>query len=175
MRTVTSRPAFRAAARGSALLRLRGEEGSSLVETGMALLIFLPLLFGAIQFSLVFYTYHDVTDAARQAVRWAAVRGSTSCTNTPGLYDCKATSDEIQSYVRGLGYPGLVASNINVATSWLSASSVPTSWSACGVSPCNAPGNQVQVTVSYSYPISIPYWKSTSFNISSTSAMVIAQ
>lgn len=168
-------PAPGAAARVRALPRLRGEEGSSLVETGMSLLIFLPLLFGAIQFSLVFYTYHDVTDAARQAVRWAAVRGATSCTNTPGLYDCKATSDEIQSFVRGLGYPGLVASNINVSTNWLTASSTPTSWSACSSSPCNAPGNQVQVTVTYSYPISIPYWKSTNFNITSTSAMVIAQ
>ena len=172
---MTSRPVSSPAPRASALLRLRGEEGSSLVETGMAMLIFLPQLFGAIQYSLVFYTYHDVTDAARQAVRWAAVRGATSCTNTPGLYDCRATSDEIQSYVRGLGYPGLVPSSIQVTTNWLTASSTPTSWSACSSSPCNAPGNQVQITVAYAYPLSIPYWKSTSLNINSTSAMVIAQ
>ncbi len=154
----------------------RGEEGSSLVEMAMALLIFLPLLLGAVEFSLVFYTYHDVTDSARMACRWAAVRGSTSCTNTPGLNDCDATSSQIQSYVQALGYPGLVGSNLNVTATWLSATtSTPTSWSACSSGTCNAPGNEVQVKVSYAFPISIPYWQVTTIDISSSATMVIAQ
>ena len=158
------------------LRRTPGEEGSSLVEMAMTLLVFLPLLLGAIEFSLVFYAYHDVTDAARVACRWAAVRGSTSCTNTPGLTGCNATSAQIQSYVQGLGYPGLVAANLSVTSSWLTATTTtPTSWSACSTGTCNAPGNEVQVKVSYSYPITIPYWKVTSINIGSTAAMVIAQ
>ena len=155
---------------------IRGDEGSNLVELGMAMLIFLPLLLGTIEFSLVFLTYHEMTDAARQAARWAAVRGSTSCTNTPSLPDCDATSADIQSFVQGIGYPGLAPANISVSTSWLTATATtPTSWSACSAGACNAPGNQVQVTVSYAYPISIPYWKATSVNVSSTAAMVIAQ
>lgn len=155
---------------------IRADEGSNLVELALAMLILIPLLLGTIEFSLVFFAYHDVTDAAREATRWAAVRGSTSCTNTPNLTDCEATSTEIQSFVQGIGYPGLQASNIHVSASWLKASnSIPTSWSDCEVGACNVPGNQVQITVSYSYPISIPYWQVTSFNVSSTAAMVIAQ
>jgi Flp pilus assembly protein TadG len=153
-----------------------GEEGSNLVETAMALLIFLPLLLGAIEFSLALFAYHDVTDAARKACRWAAVRGSTSCTNTPALTDCKATSAEITTYVQDLGYPGIVGSNLQVTTTWLSATSAtPTSWSTCALSPCNAPGNEVQVQVTYPFPISIPFWQVTTINVSSTAAMVIAQ
>ncbi|MFP5277270.1 MAG: TadE/TadG family type IV pilus assembly protein [Acidobacteriota bacterium] len=155
---------------------LRADEGSNLVELGLAVAILMPLLIGAIEFSLVFLTYHDMTDAARQAVRWAAVRGSTSCTNTPNLIDCNATSAEIQSFVQGIGYPGLTPANISVSTSWLVAtSSTPTSWSACEAATCNSPGNQVQVVVRYAYPLSIPYWKATTFHISSTAAMVVAQ
>jgi Flp pilus assembly protein TadG len=165
-----------ASPRARLLRRTPGEEGSNLVEMAMALLVFLPLLLGAIEFSLVFYAYHDVTDAARVACRWAAVRGSTSCTNTPALTDCNATGSQIQSYVQGLGYPGLVGANLTVTTSWLTATTTtPTSWSACSTGTCNAPGNEVQVKVSYSYPITIPYWKVTSISISSTAAMVIAQ
>lgn len=153
-----------------------GEQGASLVETGLAMLILMPLLLGAIEFSLVFFAYHEVTDAARVATRWAAVRGSTSCSNTPNLTNCGATATDIQNYVQGLGYPGLVSSNIQVSASWLQAtSSIPTSWSACSTGTCNAPGNQVQVTVSYVYPIVIPYWKKANINITSTSAMAIAQ
>jgi hypothetical protein len=62
-----------------------------------------------------------------------------------------------------------------VSTTWLVHSSTPTSWSTCSKSPCNVPGNEVQVTVSYTLPISIPYGKATTFNISSTGTMVIAQ
>ena len=158
------------------LRRSPGEEGSNLVEMAMALLVFLPLLLGAFEFSLVFYAYHDVTDAARMACRWAAVRGSTSCTNTPGLTGCDATSAQIQSYVQALGYPGLVGSSLNVTSTWLTATTTtPTSWSACSAGTCNAPGNEVQVKVSYAFPISIPYWQVTTINIGSTAAMVIAQ
>jgi len=156
--------------------RLRREEGSSLVETAMAMLVLLPILLGAIEFSLAFYAYHDVTDASRAAARWAAVRGALSCTNTPGLTDCGATSSEIQTYVQGLGYPGLIGSKLSVTTKWLSATaSPPTSWSSCTTGTCNAPGNQVQVKVTYAFPIAVPFWEITTVNISSTAAMVIAQ
>lgn len=152
-----------------------GDEGSSLLETALVMLLFLSLVIGAIQFSLVFFAFNNVTDAAREAARWAAVRGSMSCTNTPGLTGCNATSAQITSYVQGKGYPGLVASNISVTTTWLLASSsTHASWSTCS-GRCNAPGNQVQVQVTYSLPIAIPYWTATSININSTAAMVIAQ
>jgi Flp pilus assembly protein TadG len=153
------------------------EEGASMVETAVAMLVLLPILLGVIEFSLLFYAYHDVTDAAREACRWAAVRGSLSCTNTPGLTNCKATTDQIQSYVRNLGYPGLTPANLSVTTNWLVASAPPppTTWSACSSGTCNAPGNEVQVTVTYPFTIAIPFWKAAAIKVSSTSTMVIAQ
>lgn len=159
---------------------LGGQEGSNLVETAMAFLVLMPILFGAFEFSMAFYTYQDITDAARQASRWASVRGSSSCTNTPTLAECDATPDQIRAYVRGLGYPGVVSSNISVAPSWLAANSntppsPPMSWTSCGESVCNEPLNEVQVQVSYNFPISVPFWQVTTINLSSTSTAVIAQ
>jgi Flp pilus assembly protein TadG len=152
-----------------------GREGSALVETAITFPAVILLLLGSLDFSYAFYTYQDVADAARQASRWAAVRGSTSCTNVPNLNDCNATRAEIQSYVQNLNYPGVVGSNLVVSINWLSASvSTPTSWTACA-SVCNSPGNEVQVNVTYSFPIAVPYWKSTSFDFSSTGTMVVAQ
>ncbi|MGA9060638.1 MAG: hypothetical protein WB341_03130 [Terracidiphilus sp.] len=62
-----------------------------------------------------------------------------------------------------------------MATNFLTATSTtPTSWSAC-TGTCNEPGNEVQVTVSYGFPLAIPYWKATTITFSSTGTMVIAQ
>lgn len=164
-------PFFRA---GWALRLFRGMEGNAIIETAISFGAVILLLLGGIEFSYAFYTYQDVADAARHASRWASVRGSMSCTNVPTLTDCNATSTEIQSYVQNIGYPGVVGTNLNVSTTWLSAStSMPTSWTACATQ-CASPGNEVQVKVSYAFPIALPYWRST-INFSSTGTMVIAQ
>lgn len=159
---------------------LRGEEGSSLVEMGLATVILMMLVLGVIQFSLLFFAYNEVSDAARMATRWAAVRGANSCANTNnGLAGCGASAADITTYVQGLGYPGLVASQINVSPCWLQQITTPTStvpissWPACGGS--NSPGNEVQVKVSYAYPVIVPYWRAASITVSSTAAMVVAQ
>ena len=59
---------------------LRGEEGASIVETAFASTIFFAMLMGTFQMLLASYTFHFVSDAAREATRYAMVRGSTSCT-----------------------------------------------------------------------------------------------
>jgi Flp pilus assembly protein TadG len=151
------------------------EEGTSLLETALAFTILMPLLLGAFEFSLALYTYQDVADAARVAARWAAVRGSESCANEAGLNDCNATAVEIRTFVRGLNYPALVSSNLGATATWSSASTTtPTTWTACA-GTCNNPGNRVTVTVTYSFPLSIPFWRVTSISITSTGSMVISQ
>lgn len=163
--------------------RLRSERGSALVETALGMTIFLAVFFGVIQFSFALYAYNWVSEAAREGSRWAIVRGST-CYSDLGSTFCDktgASSSEITSYVKGLGYPGLTPSNISVSTSWYTAatsspsSTTPQSWSSCSGSGCNTPGNQVQVTVSYSFPLGIPFWKTKTLNLSSSSQMVIVQ
>jgi Flp pilus assembly protein TadG len=153
----------------------RSSEASVLLESAITYALVIAIMIGAMDISYAFFADQNVADAARQASRWAAVRGSNSCANVPNLDDCGATSAEIQNYVQTLGYSGIAGSNMNVTTTWLAASSsTPTTWTACG-SECNSPGNEVQVTVSYRFPLLLPFFRSTSVNFSSTGTMVISQ
>ena len=151
------------------------QEGAALVETALATSILLVLVFGIIQISFALYTYNFVCEGAREGSRYAIVRGSSSCTNTPNLTNCNATAAQIRTYVQGLGYPGISTSNLTVTTTWFTASAMPTSWSSCSTGTCNAPGNAVQVAVTYALPLWIPFWKNQTINISSNSQMIIAQ
>jgi Flp pilus assembly protein TadG len=144
----------------------------------VCLFLILPMIFGLFAMSLALYTYHYISEAAREGSRYAMVRGSTSCANTPGLTNCGATPTQIQTYVQNLGYPGINAANMTVTTTWSTPSaSPPTTWSLCGVTPaCAAPRSLVTVTVAYAFPLSIPLYGSTrTLNMSSTSQMVVSQ
>ena len=159
---------------------IRGEEGTALIEAALTAAITLSVLFGLLEMAMAFYAYHFVSDAAREGSRYAIVRGSDSCTNTPNLTNCNATAAEIQSYVTNLGYPGINSNNLSVTTTWLKAtlsgSPATTTWSTCSPASCtNDPGNMVKVVVSYSFPLNILFFSKSTLNISSTSEMVISQ
>jgi Flp pilus assembly protein TadG len=143
------------------------DSGTALVEFAVSALVFLMMLFGAMESFIGIYSYNYVSDAARRACRYAIVRGS-SCT---GMSDCNVTQSQLQSYLTNNPYPGIRMNKITATVTWLSASSTqPTTWTACGT-PCKAPGNAVQVTVTYALPTGI--WTYSNINISSTSQMVI--
>lgn len=151
-----------------------GEEGATLVEMALCSSILLCMLFGLIGLSGALYVYSFISDASREATRWAMVRGSQSCSNTPNLDSCGATSDQVQAFVQSMGYPGITASNLQVSTTWLNASATqPTTWSSCTSGTCNRPGNEVQVQVTYS--VNIPVVGVPPLTLSSSSGMVIAQ
>jgi Flp pilus assembly protein TadG len=159
------------------LSRRRGEEGSALVEMALASAVFFALVFGIVQISFAFYIFNFVSDAAREATRWAIVRGSASCTNTPNLSACNATSTDIQNFVQQLNLPGSHASNLAVQVNWLQVGTTTkgaTTWTQCP-SACTNPGNAVQVQVSYPFRLAIPFWQSPALSLSSTSQMVISQ
>ncbi|WP_348262312.1 pilus assembly protein [Telmatobacter sp. DSM 110680] len=146
------------------------EEGSNIVEMAVVSSVLLAVLFGIVELSLAMYTYNYVSDAAREGTRYAMVRGS-SCSV---LTNCGVTSAQIQTYVQSLGYPGMNAANTTVTTTWLSPSTTtPVTWTVCG-STCNAPGDAVQVKVTYSFKLSIPFVPNSTLNLHSTSLMVIA-
>lgn len=148
-----------------------GEDGGVILETAVSFALILGIIVGIIQVTLALYTYHFVTDAAREATRYAVVRGSYSCANTPGLSNCGATADEVSDYVKSFNFPGINPANLSVSTSW------PDTGSTCypSTSPCNNPGNTVLVQVTYQFPLNIPIWRSASLNLSSSSRMVISQ
>lgn len=147
------------------------EEGATLVETAVGLVIILTLFIGFLEICLALYISHFVADAAREASRYAIVRGSMSCSTSPNLSNCDVTSDEIQTWVRSLGYPGVNPQQLTVTTNW------PSSGSDCypSTSPCNNPGNLVKVDVTYAFPLDIPFWKKATINLSSASEMVISE
>lgn len=158
----------------------RSEEGSTLVETGLGMTVWLAMFFGVIQCCYALYVYNWVCEAAREGSRWAIVRGST-CNADLGNSFCDssgASATEISNYIESQGYPGLSQSNITINTSWNTASATtPRTWSTCSAkSGCNAPGNQVQVTVAYAFPLGIPFWRGVrTLNLQSTSQMVVVQ
>jgi len=160
---------------------LASEEGATLVEMALSATVVFLLLIGIVQTSMALFTYHYVSDAAREGARYVIVRGSTSCTNTPKLPDCNDTTGTgISNYVKGIGYPGIDSSKMTVATTWCqvtqNAGPPPTAtWGTCASGVSNAPGNQVQVVVTYHFTLSIPWWGSQLWPLTSTSNMVISQ
>jgi len=140
---------------------------------GVACTILLALLVGVFQMCLATYTAHSVSQAARDATRYAIVRGS-QCVNLSG---CGASNSTIQSYVQSF-HPGFTTTTtwytVTMDTTTTPNTAVLTS---CGTSPagCNAPGNQVQVKVSALFSFAIPFYGSKTLTLTSTSAMVISQ
>jgi len=163
---------LRAPARGNAMgRRFLDDTGATLVEFALSVSILVMMLFGIIEACFGLYACNYVSDAAREATRYAIVRGS-SCT---GMSDCGATQAQIQTYVSSLTYPGIDVNNVTVTATWLSLNSTPpTAWTACA-GQCNAPGNAVQVQVTYPFALNIPFWKKSTVNLNSTSQAVISQ
>jgi Flp pilus assembly protein TadG len=159
--------------------RLGGESGSALVEMALCAALIFALFFGIIEIGFALYAYQYVDDAARGLTRYAIVNGS-ACTAMPncGFTDSGST---LQTYARTYyTYPGLDLTKVTVTNTWyspvLNSDGTVNSFSACASGTgCNKPGYLIKVTVSYPYLLSIPFWRQTTLNVSSTSSMVISQ
>lgn len=158
------------------------DEGGSLVETALSCLILIPILFGIIQLSIGLYCYHYSADAAREATRFTIVRGANCnlymnsrayCSPTDGDGN-GATANDIAQYVKSLGYP--YSGSAVTTVQWCVPGS-PATWTSCSSTRDNSIGNQVQVKVTYTYPLIVPFLKTTKFNLNlgSTSSMTIVQ
>jgi Flp pilus assembly protein TadG len=159
------------------LASVRRDDGSAMVEMAVSATILIAMFIGSMQVMVAMYIYQYTSDAARQATRWAMVRGDTSCTNTPNLDKCNATLAQVQDYVKTLKFPGIRTSKVVVTPQWCVASGTtpPISWSSCSQASAHSPGNEVQVTVAYPIAFQIPFSTNLSFTVSSTSQMVITQ
>ena len=138
------------------------ERGSALVEFAIASTVALTLIFGIIDFGRGLYTYHLVANAARVGSRYAIVRGSACA-----VAGCPATTDQIQTYVRGLA-PGIDPASLTVTTTWPGGS-------GCFGGVNNAPGCPVNVSVVYPFKFIVPMLPQFTMSMSSASTMVISQ
>jgi Flp pilus assembly protein TadG len=166
---------------------LGSEEGATMVEMAISLTVLIGTVFMIIQICFILYSYNAVNEAAREATRYAAVRGSNSCALLSTFPNCNlgptTAGNPLQTVVQGLGYP--ISNGMTVTANWYAASvngSGSTIWTtACTTlqdanqNYCNQPGNQVQVTVNYSIAVPVPFVTNGArlFNIQSTSQMEI--
>jgi Flp pilus assembly protein TadG len=158
---------------------LHDEEGQSIVETAMSLIILLTFVFGVWEVCLAVYSYHFISEAAREGTRYAIVRGATAGAGAcaaPGPPTCiaqgGANTGDIATYVKYLGFPGINPGRMAVNTSW---AGYPTGTTCAPSLSCNNPGNLVTVQVQYSFPLTVPFVPAHTFTMQSQSAMIIAQ
>jgi Flp pilus assembly protein TadG len=112
------------------VIRLGNRRGAAMVEFSIASVIFFLLVFSAVAFGQAINRYNIVSNAARSAVRWAIVRGSSSGQTA-------ATASDIHDYI---------VTKMNGV-----AETDSVTWSSGTV-----PGSTVQVVVRSTYTISIP-------------------
>ena len=108
--------------------------------------------------------------AAREASRWASVRGF-QCNHA--LSGCIAGPADIQNYVTSIVPPGIDSSpqSLAVTSKWLPPPGNPAS---C-FGPPNNPGCAVQVQVTYNFKFILPFLPKSTYSMRSTSEMIISQ
>ena len=95
--TSNNSPKYRGASPQHNASNLR-EDAATIVEFAFACAVLLGMFFGIIYICFALYTFHYISDAAREGSRYAIVRGSTSCVNSSNLLsNCNATAAQIQT------------------------------------------------------------------------------
>jgi Flp pilus assembly protein TadG len=147
----------------------RKERGSTLLEYGLVIAMMVIVMVAIIEFGQALYTYHFVSNAAREATRWASVRSLT--TNLPGGAATKGNVQQTFASAASLAGMGLDHHQITIDTTWIAP---PTPTPKC-TPPANKPGCVVQVNVTYSYNFFFPFLPTSPVIMTSTSQMVITQ
>jgi Flp pilus assembly protein TadG len=144
--------------------------GSTLTEFAFILPLLVTVMFGVIDFGRALYTYHFVSDAAREASRWASVRGK-QCIAWPQA--CPASQADVQNYVAGIVPPGIDPNprTLSVAATWVAP---PGKVGTCNIFPNDA-GCAVQVQVTYAFKFMLPFLPKSTYAMHSTSEMIISQ
>jgi Flp pilus assembly protein TadG len=156
------------------------EQGSALVEYAVVLPLLMIFLCATMEFSRCLYTYHFVSEVAREGTRYAVVRGSTFsgtlCAST-STFACDATAANVQTYVQGLTPPGIASSSVAVSTTWPGTAPTGSEGTCTTTNGNNSPGCLVQVVVTYPYKFMFPFLPkgSSTWDVASTSEMVISQ
>lgn len=154
-RAVVSKSLAGNARQGSALC----EQGQALVEAAIALPLVIAFALTMIELCLAMYSYCLISESAREGTRYAIVHGASCMTATNT--SCTATASSINSYVSGLGWPNLGAGTLTPATTFPDGN-------------LNA-GSRVQITVTYVFPINLPFVPQNSISMSSSSVMYFIQ
>jgi Flp pilus assembly protein TadG len=105
--------------------RRRSQSGAAMIEGALVFMVFAILVAGIMELGVLGFAANAVTFAAHRAARFASLRGSTS--------GHVATAADIRAVANSYASP-LSSSSLTVDVTWL---------------PNNAPGNSVEVAVTY--------------------------
>jgi len=180
-----------------AKLTQRGQRGATLLEYAIVVVLMLTFLFGIVDLARALYAYHFVANAAREATRFAMVRGTTwvdpgpaprlcSYSSDPSAGfppGCQAMSADIQLFVQTEAN-GIGLNDSNAITATLTSLPSPNGSSANCAGPPISPGCTAQVTVQYPFKFIMPFLPTSastcnsvaaSICMTSTSEMIVTQ
>lgn len=155
------------------------ERGQGMIEFAISAVVLFTCIFGIIGCSLLLYAYHFTSYSAREATRYAMVRGSTwasaSCATAATLV-CNATSANVQTYVQSIVPSGISSgTQLTVTTTWPGTGLAGSATTCNTTDGNNSPGCLVMVQVNYSFSYLLPFLPTTALNLRSTSEVVILQ
>jgi Flp pilus assembly protein TadG len=116
------------------------QKGQSFVELALMLVIILTLLAGAVDFGMAFFSYVSLADAAQEGALYGSLYPTTF-----GINDCSASNIGIYPRVRQSS-----SSPVNLCNTSNVTVNISTSVGACR-------GGTITVTVTYDYPLSMPF------------------
>jgi Flp pilus assembly protein TadG len=180
---------------GAPFHRCRGQRGASLVEYAFVVILFFTVIFGISGFGHALFVYHHLNNAAKEATRYAAVRGLTcsndsSClaTNSASGISGPTTVADVQAYVQSITPQNIDSSQLTIlpcgVTGTVCSPAVTGAPDACNTAAtANKPGCTAQVQVAYAYNFIFPLIPAVTtttspctqpgFCMSSTSDMII--
>ncbi len=152
------------------LAGLKAETGQAALELALAMPLFLAIVFGVIQSSLLLETYCNATYACRNAARYASLHSTTSL--------APSTSPQIQSMVQsGLFLNASITPTISV--NYFNASNLSSSSTNLCLPPVNSSlnvvGNVVCVQASWNQKLNIPFLSNNSVSISTQTYKIISR
>jgi Flp pilus assembly protein TadG len=155
------------------------ERGEEMIEFAISAVVLFTIIFGIIGCSQLLYAYHFTSYAAREATRYAMVRGSTwggtNCATTATSL-CNATTADVQEYVQSIVPPGMNSGTpLTVTTTWPGTELAGSATTCSVANGNNSPGCLVMVQVNYSFSYLLPFLPTTALNLKSTSEVVILQ
>jgi hypothetical protein len=121
-----------------------------MLEVAFSLTLLCLLIFCVMEVCVLFYTHHVIAELAREGTHYAAVHGA-SCPTTANP-TCEATSAQVDTYVSGIKLPNLGGGTMSVTTTY--ASTPSGTYTTTG---CESVGCSVKVTVSYVFPVEMPF------------------
>lgn len=125
--------------------------GQTLIEMALGLPLLCMMLFGFINFALVMYQLANITYASHAAARYASVHSLNTAS--------PATTTSITGFL-GPFLPSYPSNTVNVAVSY----------PATGA---NSVGGTVQIVVTLTYAIALPFYTLNGLQVSSTAQAAI--